>query len=95
MISKTSQHTQGLREIRESIEFAADRDTLEPDIRRMDEMMTNVQFVLAGAPEQGQRMNKEGVWGMTFGPESELMVLYSFDEHYVDLLGLRRAEMDG
>jgi len=94
MISKTSRPMQDNwppRCLRESHEYAAEKAAIEPDARRIDRIIFGFDFVLARHPELGQDTDRQNVWALAVRPP-RLFIFYSFNEHFVDLLGIHRRD---
>jgi len=82
------------REIIENPRFVEERNALDPNVRRMDEILRGVCGVLSKNPRLGKETANPRIWAM---PTEEydtapLVVYYSFNEQCVWLESLVRAE---
>jgi hypothetical protein len=63
---------------------------IEPNIRKADEFLEGVEYVLARAPECGHRLDDSSVWFIS-GYTVDLAVYYTFDDNTVHLLAIEKA----
>ncbi len=83
-----------MREIVEEGSFVQARDAINPDVRRMDEIMLNVMDRLARRPEGGQETHGPGIWAVPTRPwpeAPELVVYYRFDDRKVYLMDVEQT----
>ena len=88
-------NARALRTIRESTRFTRERDELNPNVRRMDEILEGICWIIVRDPEQGQQTAAEGIRAIptTHLPGAPALVLYySWDDTYVDLQSIRYAD---
>ena len=82
-----------IRTVWESPRFTTERNRLNPNIERMDEILDGVTWLLAIRPELGQRTSNPKVWAVVtaeWGTES-FVVYYSFTETTVILEAIRKS----
>lgn len=82
-----------MRDVIESERFAREKEAIEPDIQRMDEILDGVTWVLAVRPEIGKRTNNPDIWAIATDPwdSISLVVYYSFNERQVVLKSIRKS----
>lgn len=83
-----------LRTVIESHNFWAQRNNIEPDVKRMDEILEGVTWVLCRNPRIGQQVYKD-VWAITTTeyPNALLLTIYyTFNQDEVLLLSIRKFQ---
>ena len=89
MVSAYSQVSQASRRrtVVESRRFELERNALNPDVERMDDILFGVTEVLSRKPELGKQTQNPGIWAIAAAPwtEEPLTIYYSFDDNNVVL----------
>lgn len=85
-----------LRTIRQEPLFQEQLEAIEPDVRRADEFLRGVEWLLARNPTFGQQVAPNSkVWAVASNEAPtipNLIVYYTFDENMVYLLHIVAAE---
>jgi hypothetical protein len=81
----------------ESDLFAAKRDMLNPDVKRLDEILEGITFNLARSPEQGFPVSPDRrVWFMKtvdwVRDLPQVRIWYRFDDATVELLTIEKVD---
>jgi len=75
-----------------SQQFEADREKIEKDVQRWDEVFRGVEWALSRVPEYGQPTSVDGVLGLPtddWPGVPSCVVYYRYDDRQVILLGIR------
>lgn len=75
----------------ESQNFEADRARISNDIRRMDEILQGVYWVLSREPFRGKQTSANNIWAITTRSVQDipsLAIYYTFNEEQVILLSV-------
>jgi hypothetical protein len=84
-------------EIVETELFAAQRDKLEADVRRMDELLDSYMWGLAENPGQGFQIPDRNLWMLKTDPfpsAPAVRIWYTFDAEEVRLLSIEQIRED-
>lgn len=84
------------REVIESPRYTKERNLLQPDVARMDEILDGVVWVLSEDPTVGRKTPNPAIWAMpTIAWNTvPLVVYYSFNENQVVLESIIKAISD-
>ena len=83
------------RTIRESPEFAQQKQRIEPNARRLDDQLRSITWALARKPELFSKIGRTKLHCAKTDPWSNaprLRLYYTFDDNFVDLLWIEIAE---
>lgn len=88
---------QRYRSITRTARFESELAAIEPDVRRSDEFLDGVEWVLCRRPEEGARVAPNSrIWYFTTNVSArglELVLFYSFDDDRVTWLSLLNTEI--
>ncbi len=81
-----------LRTIIESHEYYNNRNIIEPDVERMDDILSGVVWVLSRDPNVGRKTEAKGVYAITTEAymkiDKPLVIYYIFNDKNVILLDI-------
>lgn len=84
------------REVVESRRFSRERDELQPDVERWDEIFFGIDWALCQNPEEvGKETSVPGIRAIPIilpPGEGNLLVYYTYNDERVTLLSVREAE---
>lgn len=84
-----------MRQIVEDARFERERDSLNPNAERMDDILEGVYETLSRDPDRGMQVTSD-IWAIgTRFTEPSFLIYYRFCQSQVVLLSIRRQDANG